>query len=169
MELKKNNPGIKSLARPRSTKIKNVISLIDVNMNVKELKQDIVLNIRFDRNQLADVFRYMAEKSFSEDFHLSDIENEDPFRKLTVNQKDSTPVLWIDDKNYLTCREIEIMERLSEGLLNKEIADELGLKVNTVRNHLQNIYPKLGVGNRSEAIIAYLKIRDKYKNMSSEE
>lgn len=61
------------------------------------------------------------------------------------------------------------MERLSKGWLNKEIADDLGLKFNTVRNHLQNIYHKLGVGNRSEAIIAYLKNRDKYKKLSSDE
>lgn len=59
------------------------------------------------------------------------------------------------------------MERLSKGWLNKEIADDLGLNANTVRNHLQHIYPKLKVGNRSEAIIEYLKIRDKNKKMFS--
>ncbi|MBA4322838.1 MAG: hypothetical protein C0408_08485, partial [Odoribacter sp.] len=68
-----------------------------------------------------------------------------------------------------TSREVEIMERLSKGWLNKEIADDLGLKDNTVRNHLQNIYHKLKVGNRTEAIIEYLKIRDKFKKISSDE
>jgi DNA-binding NarL/FixJ family response regulator len=169
MELRNNNPEIKFLARPRSTKIKNITSLLDLNMNVKELKHDIVLNIRFDGNQLVDFFRYMAEKSFSEDFALADHNNEGSVKELTVNGKDSTPVLWIDDENYLTGREVEIMERLSKGWLNKEIADDLGLKFNTVRNHLQNIYHKLGVGNRSEAIIGYLKCREKYKKISSEE
>jgi DNA-binding NarL/FixJ family response regulator len=136
-------------------------------MNFKELKHDIVLNIRFDGNQLVDFFRYIAEKSFSEDFSLIDQNNESSVKVSTISEKDSTLELWTDDETYLTCKEVEIMERLSKGLLNKEIADDLGLKVNTVRNHLQNIYPKLKVGNRSEAIIEYLKKHDKYNKISS--
>jgi DNA-binding NarL/FixJ family response regulator len=169
MELANNNHGIKFPARPRSTMTKNVTSLLDVNMNFKELKHDIVLNIRIDGNQLVDFFRYIAEKSFSEDSSLVDQNIESTVKELTVNEKDLTPELWIDDETYLTCREVEIMEKLSKGWLNKEIADELGLKFNTVRNHLQNIYPKLKVGNRSEAIIEYLKSREKYKKISSDE
>jgi DNA-binding CsgD family transcriptional regulator len=169
MELANNNPGIKFPTIHRSTKIKNVTSLLDVNMNFKEFKNDIVLNIRIDGNQLADFFRYIAEKSFSEDFSLVDQNNEGSVKELAVNEKDLTPELWIDDVTYLTCREVEIMEKLSKGWLYKEIADDLGLKFNTVRNHLQNIYPKLKVGNRSEAIIEYLKSREKYKKISSDE
>ena len=47
------------------------------------------------------------------------------------------PGIWIDEETYLTWREFEIMERLSKGWLNKEIADDLGLEYNTVRNNLQ--------------------------------
>jgi DNA-binding CsgD family transcriptional regulator len=77
--------------------------------------------------------------------------------------------LWIDDETHLTAREVEIMERLLKGRNYKEIADELGIKFNTVRNHLQHVYPKLGIGNRSEASSEYLKSRDKNKKLSSGE
>lgn len=59
--------------------------------------------------------------------------------------------------NYLTNRESELLKLLAEGYLNKEIADQLHLSLSTVKNHLQNIYIKLHVQNRSEAIIKYIK------------
>jgi len=51
----------------------------------------------------------------------------------------------------LTCREVEIMEFMVRGLLNKEIADKLGISPQTVKNHIQNIFRKLHVENRTEA------------------
>jgi DNA-binding NarL/FixJ family response regulator len=57
--------------------------------------------------------------------------------------------------NQLTARENELLKFLAEGYLNKEIADKLSVTLSTVKNHLQNIYLKLHVQNRSEAIIKY--------------
>ncbi len=59
--------------------------------------------------------------------------------------------------SHLTAREYELLKLLAEGYLNKEIADQLTLSISTVKNHLQNIYLKLHVQNRSEAIIKYMK------------
>jgi DNA-binding NarL/FixJ family response regulator len=157
---------IKFPARHRASTVKKIISLPDVSMKVKELKHDIVLNIRFDSDRLTDLFRSIAEKSFSEDSNLAVQNNESPVDELIVNEKDLTSRLLIDYENHLTSREVEIMESLSRGRNYKEIADELGITFNTVSNHLQNIYRKLGVSNRSEAVIEYLKIRDKHKNLS---
>ncbi|MFA5817805.1 MAG: LuxR C-terminal-related transcriptional regulator [Bacteroidales bacterium] len=71
-------------------------------------------------------------------------------------------VLRIVKKEYaLTNREIEIMDRISDGLLNKEIADELNPCVNTVRAHVRNILNKLGVKNRTEATNKYKDILEK--------
>ena len=58
--------------------------------------------------------------------------------------------------DVLTFREKEILELLCDGLLYKEIAEVLGISALTVKNHLRNIYPKLKVANRSEAIVKYL-------------
>ena len=44
------------------------------------------------------------------------------------------------------------MRWVAEGLFDKEIAGELGISVCTVRNHLRDIFPKLRVGSRTEAV-----------------
>jgi DNA-binding NarL/FixJ family response regulator len=52
----------------------------------------------------------------------------------------------------LTAREKEILELIKTGLQNKEIAEKLHISPQTVRKHLENIYDKLQVNNRVEAI-----------------
>lgn len=54
--------------------------------------------------------------------------------------------------NELTEREKEILELLSEGLLYKEIADQKCISMDTVKKHVGNIYRKLHVNNKVEAI-----------------
>jgi DNA-binding NarL/FixJ family response regulator len=56
----------------------------------------------------------------------------------------------------LTGREQEVLAKLAEGLAPKEVAAELGISWDTVRNHVTNIYSKLHVHSRSEAILRYL-------------
>ena len=57
----------------------------------------------------------------------------------------------------LTTREKEVLDGLSRGMMNKELADSLKLSVATVRTHIQNIYEKLQVNTRVEAVNLYLK------------
>ncbi len=52
----------------------------------------------------------------------------------------------------ITQREKEILTLLSEKKTNQQIADELYLSVQTVKNHIRSIYKKLGVDNRNEVI-----------------
>jgi DNA-binding NarL/FixJ family response regulator len=52
----------------------------------------------------------------------------------------------------LTPREIEVLEQLSKGLKYNAIADNLFLSVGTIRKHVENIYAKLQVHNKLEAI-----------------
>lgn len=56
------------------------------------------------------------------------------------------------DGERLTPREEQILKLLAEGLLYKEIAEAAHLSIHTVRSHLRNIYEKLQVRTRSEAI-----------------
>ncbi len=56
---------------------------------------------------------------------------------------------------HLSTREIEVLSLLSNGLSNKEIADQLRLSVETVRSYLKTIYDKLHVRCRTEAVIRY--------------
>jgi DNA-binding NarL/FixJ family response regulator len=53
----------------------------------------------------------------------------------------------------LTERERVILGRIAEGLENAEIARELGVSVKTVRNHASNIFAKLQVAHRAQAIV----------------
>lgn len=52
----------------------------------------------------------------------------------------------------LTPREVEVIERVANGRRNKEIADELGIRLDTVEVHLRNIFAKLGVKERITAV-----------------
>jgi DNA-binding CsgD family transcriptional regulator len=52
----------------------------------------------------------------------------------------------------LTAREVEVLGLLAGGLANAEIAGELGLSERTVAKHLEHIYAKLGVRNRTAAV-----------------
>ena len=57
-------------------------------------------------------------------------------------------------------REKEILEALTQGLANKEIAERLGLSVETVRVHLKRIYEKLHVHSRTGAAMKYRDVID---------
>ena len=57
-----------------------------------------------------------------------------------------------EDEIKLTTREIEVLEQLSKGLNYNQIADNLILSPSTVRKHIENIYNKLQVHNKLEAI-----------------
>ncbi len=57
----------------------------------------------------------------------------------------------------LSKRETEVLELLTKGLANKEIADRLGMSEETVRVHLRRVYEKLHVHSRTETT---MKFRD---------
>lgn len=52
----------------------------------------------------------------------------------------------------LSERERSVLQMLTEGAKNKAIADTMGITVNTVEKHLENIYRKLGATSRAEAV-----------------
>ncbi|HEX9045736.1 MAG TPA: response regulator transcription factor [Verrucomicrobiae bacterium] len=59
-------------------------------------------------------------------------------------------------QQYLSRREEEILNLLAKGYRYKEIADALSISFETVRSHLKNIYDKLHVHSRTEAVVKYL-------------
>ena len=60
-------------------------------------------------------------------------------------------------KEILTDRENEVLQLLADGLLYKEIAERLNIAHGTVRQHIHNIYEKLHVQNRTEAVNKYFE------------
>ena len=53
----------------------------------------------------------------------------------------------------LSERETELLDLLAQGRTNQEIADQLGLTLKTVRNHVSNIFSKLQVADRAQAVL----------------
>ena len=58
----------------------------------------------------------------------------------------------------LTPQQVRVLMMLSEGLLNKQIAYELGVSEATIKAHVSAILQKLGVESRTQAVIAAAKI-----------
>lgn len=56
----------------------------------------------------------------------------------------------------LTERERQILESLSKGMTNQQLAQDFDISLNTVKFHLKNLYGKMGVDNRAQAVAKYL-------------
>jgi NarL family two-component system response regulator LiaR len=76
-------------------------------------------------------------------------------RKLMqdIQQQEGAP----QPPNALTEREVEILQHMALGRTNQEIADVLVLSERTVRTHVTNILAKLGLSNRTQAVLYALR------------
>lgn len=61
------------------------------------------------------------------------------------------------EEDVLTRREIEVLKLVAEGLFNKEIAFKLSISEKTVKNHVSNIFKKIGVFDRTQAAVYAIK------------
>lgn len=69
-----------------------------------------------------------------------------------VSESVKTQLAAQEPKPGLTERQLEILAAAVKGYTNREIGDLLGLKPQSVKEHLSNVYAKLGAANRSEAV-----------------
>jgi len=70
----------------------------------------------------------------------------------------STKPVRLDTGVKLTTRELEILRLIAKGISNKEIASELNISSRTVKSHMVDIFRKLDVSSRTEAVITSLRI-----------
>jgi DNA-binding NarL/FixJ family response regulator len=77
-------------------------------------------------------------------------------RLLARASRPHTRIAPLRGNDLLTEREIEVLRCAAKGLSNKEIAGHLVLSVPTVKAHLVNIFNKMGVGSRTEAVMQAL-------------
>ncbi len=68
-------------------------------------------------------------------------------------------------QNQISDREKKIIELISQGKRNQEIADELYNDISTIKTHLNNIYRKTGVKNRKELALLSKTILEKVGNL----
>jgi DNA-binding NarL/FixJ family response regulator len=74
-----------------------------------------------------------------------------------VVQSFQSPTPGADPASLLSRRELEILNLLCEGLSDKALAGRLGISAQTVHTHLKNVYFKLHVHGRAEAVAKHLK------------
>lgn len=160
------------------------IILMDINMPginglqaIKEIKQEkipcrvIVLTIHEDREYLFKTLQMGAEgyvlkdaepavlieairsvykgQSYIQPNMTRELVKE--FNRVTLHEKDK------NEDNNLTSREVQVLELIAEGMINKEIARQLYISEKTVKNHVSNIFKKLEVSDRTQAAIYAFK------------
>lgn len=62
-----------------------------------------------------------------------------------------------DKVDLLTKRELEVLTQVANGMINKEIANSLCISERTVKNHISNIFKKIGVSDRTQAAVFAIK------------
>ena len=65
-----------------------------------------------------------------------------------VERRNEEPTLEDYGKYHITEREFDVIKLIRKGMTNKEIGYELGISVNTVNNHIANIFQKTGFRSR---------------------
>jgi DNA-binding NarL/FixJ family response regulator len=71
---------------------------------------------------------------------------------MSFKKKKSGSSIKAQKKFNLSSRELDVLNLMSEGLTNKEIANRLYVSHNTIKSHTSNIYSKLDVERRTQAI-----------------
>lgn len=100
------------------------------------------------------------------EFVINDMVLEDPrvaSRVLSQFRSQSVPadVQTVADADFLfpppSERELEVLERIARGGSNREIAEELGISTQTVKNHISSILRKLSLSDRTQAVLYALR------------
>ena len=73
-----------------------------------------------------------------------------PVARIATTESEALPWWYVEDP--LSERELEVLQHVARGLSNQEIADKLFLSAGTVKRHMSNIYQKLDVHSRTQAL-----------------
>ncbi|MDP4097096.1 response regulator transcription factor [Paenibacillus sp. P96] len=76
---------------------------------------------------------------------------------FVVRATKETPSAPVREQTFITDKEMLVLQSIARGCRSKEIAFDLGISERTVKAHLTNIYNKLGVDSRSEAVAVSLE------------
>ena len=74
------------------------------------------------------------------------------YKKVPNSSPQNSTTLTEGIETDLSLRELEVLLNISDGLTNQQIADKLFISLNTIKTHTTNIYSKLGVKSRTQAI-----------------
>lgn len=129
------------------------IAIVDIHLSRNNVL-DLINTLNSKSNKLTNV----CNKQQDDEYDFNDLDNNSP-----GNDSKSSPYESIIDAlkkiassdTILSQREVEVIQLSSKGLQHKEIAFRLGVSTETVKKHMRNIYQKLQVQNKVEAINKY--------------
>lgn len=134
--IRKNKINVKVIILTVHNEIEYLINAVDMNVDgyiLKDSESEILKNAIF---AVCDGENYIQEELI-------------PMLNSRMINRD------IDKERLksLTKREIEVLKSIAAGLLNKEIATNLGISERTVKNHISNIFKKIDVADRTQAAV----------------
>jgi len=145
--------GLKMLERLRISKNKNQkVLILTIHNEVEYLMK--ALDIGVEGYVLKDAESSVLKKAIMK---VDAGENYIDFTMVPLlNEKIAQEKEKVEEEK-LTRREIEVLKLLAEGLFNKEIAYKLSISEKTVKNHVSNIFKKIGVFDRTQAAVYAIK------------
>ncbi len=142
-------------AAPLRDKAGEPVGFIAITRNITERKSQEAENfrlqatLRFYSNQVVKASKELVQA-------IRGIDSREQ-RDSVVGQGLSGHESRGDEVELLTPREIQVLRLAARGMSNKDIGSELGITVRTVKGHLLNIYTKMKVKSRTEAVSRALK------------
>jgi NarL family two-component system response regulator LiaR len=150
------------------------ISGIEATRQIKALYPNtivLVLTIYDDMEHILAIFESGADGYLTKNVSVEDIIQSirsavagetilspQVFQKvLKYAARQRTKPLILDTGDKLSAREVEILRLVTKGISNKDIAFRLGLSLRTVKGYLGEIFVKLNVSSRTEAVITSLR------------
>jgi NarL family two-component system response regulator LiaR len=131
----------------------------------------LVLTVHTDNEHILGILEagasaYLTKRVFGDEIIHT-------IRALAVGETVLSPTVWqqvlkyvsrriakplqINATDKMTPKELEILGLLAKGISNKDIANELGVSVRTIKSHLADLFLKLHVSSRTEAVIVSLR------------
>ncbi len=144
--IKQKSPGTKALVLTGATDEATVVKALKAGakgyLSKNASTSNLIKAIHVVHNDELWIERKLIARFFNGDI-IADSGEEDPQEKI---------------KNTFTPREKDVLRLLMEGLTNKEIANKLFISEKTVKSHLNNVFKKLDVSRRLQAILTAIKL-----------
>ncbi len=139
-EIKRKNIDIKVLILTVHDEIEYLLKAVDIGVNGYILKDSESAELKKAINVIINGESYIQPKlipALNTRLMARDVDN--------------------DKLASLTSRELEVLIKVANGMFNKEIATSLNISERTVKNHISNIFKKIGVSDRTQAAVFAIK------------
>lgn len=154
-----NMNGLQVLEKLRKTSNQHKILILTIHNEVEYLVRAIEIGVNgyVLKDSESAILKKAIEAVYEGETYI------EPTLSLQLKEKLSQSRLGSSSEKQLTKRELEVLKLLAEGLFNKEIAYKLSISEKTVKNHVSNIFKKIGVFDRTQA--AVYAIKNNYVNI----